>query len=180
MGRIDITMLPLMEPAGVHGTPVRYMGTLQPMVLWRISMPASMSSDSNENEQPDDERYEVVAPVVLDILHFGHQLAVLVDAVAREVGGDVAVGCADGSLACAHLGHFQQRARLGVALREQQEVVGLLLRQHDEVRLRIPGTQPARRRVNSPERMRCRASTGEAESICAQTSSATPSGLTGT
>ena len=40
------------------------------------------------------------------------------------------------ALARAHLGHFQQRARLGVALREQQEVVGLLLWQHDEVRLR--------------------------------------------
>ena len=52
MGRMDMTMLPDMLPAGTHGTPVRYMGTLQPKVLWRISMPASMSSLSNENEHP--------------------------------------------------------------------------------------------------------------------------------
>mgnify|MGYP000565080461 CR=1 FL=1 len=94
----------------------------------------------------DDERYEVVAPVVLDILHFGHQLAVLVDAVAREVGGDVAIGGADGGLARAGLRDLEQRAGLGVALCEQQEVVGLLARQHDEVRLRVAGAQAARRR----------------------------------
>ena len=52
MGRIDMTILPLMEPAGTQSTPVRYIETLRPIVLCRISMPASTSSDSNENEQP--------------------------------------------------------------------------------------------------------------------------------
>ena len=52
MGRIDMTVLPDMDPAGVHATLVRYIDTLRPWVLWRISMPASMSSLSNENEHP--------------------------------------------------------------------------------------------------------------------------------
>ena len=46
----------------------------------------------------------------------------------------------------AHPGHFKQRAGLGVALREQQEVARLARGQHDEVRLRVTGAQGARRR----------------------------------
>ena len=46
------TVLPLMEPAGSHARLVRYMDTLRPWVLWRISMPASISSLSKLNEQP--------------------------------------------------------------------------------------------------------------------------------
>ena len=52
MGRIDTTMLPDMLPAGAQGIDVRYIDTLRPIVLWRISMPASMSSLSKEKEQP--------------------------------------------------------------------------------------------------------------------------------
>ena len=52
MGRMETTILPPMEPAGVQSMLVRYMETLRPMVLWRISIPASMSSLSKLNEQP--------------------------------------------------------------------------------------------------------------------------------
>ena len=31
---------------------VRYIGTLQPRVMWRSSMPSAISASSNENEQP--------------------------------------------------------------------------------------------------------------------------------
>ena len=52
MGRMLTTMLPDILPAGSHAMFVMYMLTLRPCVLWRISMPASMSSLSKLNEQP--------------------------------------------------------------------------------------------------------------------------------
>ena len=52
IGRIDTTSGPLNTPAGTQGMLVRYIGTLEPRVMWRTSMPSSISASSNENEQP--------------------------------------------------------------------------------------------------------------------------------
>ena len=137
-----MTVFPDMDPAGVHATLVRYIDTLRP---W-----ASLEELAFERERaPDDERHQVIAPIRRHVRNLVDQLAVLVDAVAWEVGGDVAVSGADGGFARAGLGHFQKRAGLGVALGEQQEVISLLFWQHDEVRLRVPGAKPACGRIEA-------------------------------
>ena len=51
-GRIETTSGPANGPAGRHWILVRYIGTFDPQVMWRNSMPSSMSACSNENEQP--------------------------------------------------------------------------------------------------------------------------------
>ena len=51
-GRMETTILPEKMPAGTVSIPVIYMGTFLPIVLWRISIPASTSSDSKLKEQP--------------------------------------------------------------------------------------------------------------------------------
>src|SRR5262249_34634895 len=40
------------RPAGVVGTLVGYMETVQRRAMWRIGMPAAMSGSSNVNEHP--------------------------------------------------------------------------------------------------------------------------------
>ena len=51
-GRIDTTIGPWNGPAGAVAIEVRYIGTVAPQVMWRSSMPSSISASSNENEQP--------------------------------------------------------------------------------------------------------------------------------
>jgi len=92
----------------------------------------------------EQERDEVVAPVRRGVRHLVGQLAVRVDPVAREVGSEIgARGDADG-LGRAHVGDLEERARPRVALAEEEEVVGHVLRQHREVRLDVVLTQPRR------------------------------------
>ena len=52
IGRIDTTSGPWNGPAAVVGIEVRYIGTVEPQVMWRSSMPSWISASSNENEQP--------------------------------------------------------------------------------------------------------------------------------
>ena len=51
-GRIETTSGPWNGPAAVVGIEVRYIGTVEPQVMWRSSMPSWISASSNENEQP--------------------------------------------------------------------------------------------------------------------------------
>ena len=51
-GRIDTTSGPWNGPAGAVSIEVRYIGTVEPLVMWRSSMPSCISASSNENEQP--------------------------------------------------------------------------------------------------------------------------------
>ena len=51
-GRMDTTKGPWNGPAGMVAIEVRNIGTAQPQVMCRSSMPASISASSNENEQP--------------------------------------------------------------------------------------------------------------------------------
>ena len=51
-GRIDTTSGPWNGPAAVVAIEVRYIGTVEPLVMWRSSMPSCISASSNENEQP--------------------------------------------------------------------------------------------------------------------------------
>ena len=52
IGRIDTTIGPWNGPASAVAIEVRYIGTLQPRVMWRSSMPSLISASSKENEQP--------------------------------------------------------------------------------------------------------------------------------
>ena len=82
-----------------------------------------------------EERHEVVAPERGDVGHLVGHHAVLVDAVPRHVGPEVGARSDPGGFGRARVGHFDERARPRVALAEQEEIVGLLLRQDGEVGL---------------------------------------------
>ena len=146
MGRMLTTMLPDILPAGSHAMFVIYMLTLRPCVLWRISMPASMSSLSKLNEQPMRNADQVVAPQIFDARGVVDHHAVAVDAIAREVVGDVAVGrCWYAKKRSPTSETSKMGQGLGLRMREQQEIVGVCsLRQHDEVALRVAWAQAAR------------------------------------
>ena len=65
------------------------------------------------------------------------QLAVSVNAVARDVAGNIAVRRKLGKATLPGIGHFQQRAGLGVALAKQQEVPRQRFRQHHQISLSV-------------------------------------------
>src|SRR5581483_4194403 len=66
---------------------------------------------------------------------------VLVDPVARDVGAEIGARRDAHRLRGADVGHLDQRAGARVALAEEQEIVGLLLRQHRQVGLHVAGGQ---------------------------------------
>ena len=84
----------------------------------------------------DDEADEIIAPYVAHVRNLAVQLAVAVHAVQRNVAADVPVRQQLGGN-LSGFQHAEQRARLRVALGEQQEVECLLLGQGDQVRLCI-------------------------------------------
>jgi hypothetical protein len=83
----------------------------------------------------EQERDEVVAPEGLDVRDLVREHAVLVDPIARQVGAQVGARRDADRLGRAHVRHLDQRARAGVALAEEQEVVGVFLGQHGHVGL---------------------------------------------
>src|SRR4029077_8443889 len=89
----------------------------------------------------EQEGHQVVAPEGAHVGHLVGHHPVLVDAVARQVGAEVGAGRHADRLGRAHVGDLDQRARPRVALAEEQEVVGLLPRQHREVGLHEAGGQ---------------------------------------
>ena len=74
----------------------------------------------------DEEGHHVVLPEGRDVLHLLIELAIAVDAVAREVRADIGAWRRVPWLEARRVGDVQQRAGFGVALAEQQEVVGQL------------------------------------------------------
>ena len=78
--------------------------------------------------------HHVLAPVPGRICYRVHELAVFEDAVARNIGADIALGQKGrGILSC-----FQDPddgTGLGIALRKKQEVKGVFLRHGQQVRL---------------------------------------------
>ena len=73
-----------------------------------------------------------------------HQRAVVPHAVARHVGAHVEVVAQFRQGGAAHVGHRQQRARLGVALAKTQKIVGQRGRQDGQVGLNKAGSQASR------------------------------------
>ena len=147
IGRIETTSGPDSEPAGRHATSVRYIGTLLPCSMWRTGTPAASSASSKVKLQPIRKATMSSRQRSIDVVDLGDQLAVLVDAVGRQVGAQVA-----GEPRAAHrarLGDVEDRARRGVALREEQEVVGQVARHGQQVGLG-PAGAPARRRHPQP------------------------------
>jgi hypothetical protein len=104
----------------------------------------------------DQETHEVGLPQRGDLRALLDELAVAVDAVAGDVGSDVRPGRAQ-HLPRAGRHHLDQRARLGVALAEQQEVEGVGLRDDHQVGLDAAG------RVSGGGQGECAGSTGVAQ-----------------
>ena len=75
IGRMDTTRGPWNGPAGAVAMEVRYIGTVTPQVMWRSSIPSSISASSKENEQPSDKRDEIVAPMAPDIVRLVDEFA---------------------------------------------------------------------------------------------------------
>lgn len=86
----------------------------------------------------DQERHQIVVsrPHVGDVGQRVDQFAVLPYSVERDVGADVRTG-GDGRRRRSRVEHVEDRARLGVALGEQEEIIGVFARQGDHVRLRV-------------------------------------------
>lgn len=86
----------------------------------------------------DQERHQIVVsrPHVGDVGQRVDQFAVLPYSVERDVGADVRTG-GDGRRRRSRVEHVEDRARLGVALGEQEEIIGVFAWQGDHVRLRV-------------------------------------------
>ena len=83
----------------------------------------------------DQERHEVVAPVLAQVGRLVDKLAVAPDAVAGQIGAQVGARRDLRRLGRAGVGDVEQRAGLRVGAAEEQEVERDGLRQRDEVRL---------------------------------------------
>jgi hypothetical protein len=107
---------------------------------------AGLEQGALEGERAaEEEADEVVAPPGPQAGRLLDELAVAVDAVARQVVAQVGAGGDEARLGGAGLGDVEQRARLGVALAEEEEVEGQLARHDDEVGLDEAEGQAGRR-----------------------------------
>ena len=88
---------------------------------------------------PEQKSHKFVLPAVLDVLRLLHQLAVLVDAVPRDVGAQVRARGRDHGLRVPSFGDLEDWARFGVSYAELQEVERVLARKDDEVGLHETG-----------------------------------------
>jgi hypothetical protein len=82
---------------------------------------------------------EVGTPVVAQVRHFLGQYAVAEHAIARNIGADVEILAERGQPRIARRGHGEQRTGLRVALAEEPELIGVLLRQDADVSLHVAG-----------------------------------------
>ena len=90
---------------------------------------------------PQQEGDHVAGPEVGDALRLVHHLTPLVDLIPGQVAREIGTGGRDGRLDRARLHNLDEGTWLGVPLAEEEEVEGLLLRQHDEVRLHVSGSE---------------------------------------
>ena len=86
----------------------------------------------------DHERHQILAPPFGGIGGLLDELAVLPDAVARQVGADVEIETQRGDVRIADVGHPDQRARLGIGFTEAQEIRRKILRQDGKIPLHVP------------------------------------------
>ena len=121
---------------------VRYIGTVAPQVMWRSSMPSSISASSNENEQPSTKATRSSRQCARTSVGLVHQLAVPEHAIARDVGADVEIVGERRQPPVAGRGRREQRARFRIELAEPQEVGRQRRRQDREIALHVAGRQP--------------------------------------
>src|SRR5918992_2530269 len=91
----------------------------------------------------DQEHHEVVPPAAQDVLRLLYQLAVLIDAVLRNVGPQVRARRRNHGLRSPGFGDLKDRAGFGIPYAELQEVERVLSRKYDKVGLHETGGQPA-------------------------------------
>ena len=87
---------------------------------------------------PDQETDEVVLPKLRHVRIFADQLALFINAVFRQVGGDVRAVRDRVQEPRTHVADFKQRTRFRISLTEQQEIIRQRLRQDYKIRLRVP------------------------------------------
>ena len=144
-GRIDTTIGPRNTPAGRQSMLVRYIGTLRPCSTCRTGTPGLQQGVLERERAAEQEGDEVVPPVAGDVGRLVDQFAVAEDAVGRHVGAEVGVRGDDAGHRVAGFGHVEQRARLRVALAEEQKVEGQVARHDDEVGLDVAEGEAGRR-----------------------------------
>ena len=125
--------------------------------MWRISRPFAISASSNENEQPSTK--DTRSSRQIRARPPSDHLAVLPDAVERDVGADVEILAQRRQAPVARLGRAEQRAGLGIESAEAHEVGGERLRQDGEVALHVARREPAVGARCEPARTASRAAT---------------------
>src|SRR6266850_6570088 len=133
-------------PVELAGGPARHRGLPHRHVLALVDVThrdARVEQGPLEGERAaEQEGDEIVAPERAHIGDLVGEHAVLVDAVPGNVRAQIGPRGYPHGLGRAHVGYLDQRAGPRVALAEEQEVVGLFLRQHREVGLHEAGGQP--------------------------------------
>jgi len=99
-------------------------------------MPSSTSASSNECNDKGD---EILAPPFGDFGGLLDELAVIPDAIARQVGADVEIEPERGDLRIADVGDADQRAGFRIGLAEAEEIGGEIRRQGGEIALHVAG-----------------------------------------
>jgi len=89
----------------------------------------------------EQEGHQIVAPVGRHIDDLVGQGAILVDPIAGDVRAEVRTGGNPDWLRRAHVRDFHQWAGPGIALAEQQEVVGVIPWQNGQIRLDVARAQ---------------------------------------
>ena len=131
------------HPPGWAALPLRHVHGHVAALLDVPQRDAVLGQRRLEGERAADvEGHQVVAPVREQVGRLVDEPAVAPHAVAGQVGADVRAG-REGGGGLADVADVEHRAGLRVALGEQQEVVGPVLRDGDQVRLGVPGA-PAR------------------------------------
>ena len=91
----------------------------------------------------DQKAHEIIAPELFDICVFSGADAFFIDPVPGEIFCDVAVLSDELCEPASGVQDLQHRAGFGVALCEEKEIIGMLFAEHDEICLRVTGTQAA-------------------------------------
>ena len=111
IGRIETTSGPLKRPAGWRRDRGRVHRDVRALLDVADRQPGGQQRALERERAADQERDEVLAPDVADVGRLVDDLAVDVDAVARDVGAQIGAGRGDPRLARARVGHLDDGAR---------------------------------------------------------------------
>src|SRR5882672_11342439 len=93
---------------------------------------------------PQEETDEIVSPVDLEIIDLLDQRTVPVHPIPWNVRTDVGTWGELPRFGIASVEHFQEGTGLGIALAEEQKIIGQGPRHHGQIRLRVARCQTSR------------------------------------